>query len=96
MLAPSLLPTVVGSVAAVFTTAAFVPQAIRVWRLKAADEISLVTFLAFSVGTAVWLAYGLLIGSLPVILANATTFAIALTILSLKLTYDRASRRAPA
>ncbi|HXY47132.1 MAG TPA: SemiSWEET transporter [Thermoplasmata archaeon] len=82
----------IGLVAGVCTTAAFLPQAIRVWRLKRADEISFTTFLAFSVGTIVWLLYGLLIGSIPVILANAITTVLALTILWMKLRYDRVQR----
>jgi len=91
---PSWAPTLIGSIAAVLTTSAFVPQVVRVWRLRSASEISLATFLVFSLGMAVWLVYGLVIGSLPVILANAVTLVLALTIVSLKLNYDRASRRA--
>jgi MtN3 and saliva related transmembrane protein len=73
----------------VCTTGAFVPQVVRVWRLKRADEISLVTFLAFAVGTSVWLVYGFLIDSIPVIVANGVTLVLALTIVVLKLSYDR-------
>lgn len=91
---PSLSTAVlVGSVAAVCTTGAFVPQVVRVWRLKAADEISLATFSLFAAGTSVWLAYGLLIDSFPVIAANVVTLVLALAIVSLKLRYDRGSRR---
>lgn len=87
---PTWFPVLVGSVAAVCTTSAFVPQAIRVWRLKRADEISLVTFSVFSLGTLVWLLYGLLIDSTPVIAANVVTLAIAIVIVALKLRYDGA------
>lgn len=83
-------PTLLGSVAAVCTTAAFVPQVVRVLRLKRADEISLSTFLLFSVGLAIWVAFGLVINSVPVILANAVTLVLALTIVLLKFNYDRA------
>jgi MtN3 and saliva related transmembrane protein len=87
---PSLWsPTVVGSVAAICTTGAFVPQVVRVWRLKHANEISLTTFLVFAIGTFVWLVYGIEILSVPVIAANSVTFALALTILVLKLSYER-------
>jgi len=89
-------PTLVGSVAAVCTTGAFVPQVVRVWRLKSAGEISLTTFSVFAFGTLVWLVYGLLIGSVPVILANAVTLVLALTIVLLKLNYDRSEGRPPA
>ena len=93
MLLPAWAPTLIGSVAAVCTTGAFVPQVVRVWRLKSAGEISLTTFLVFALGTFVWLIYGLLLGSIPIILANAITLVLALTIVFLKLNYDRLERR---
>ena len=65
--------TAIGLIAAVCTTVSFVPQLIRVWRLRSAREISLTMFLVFSLGTFLWLLYGILIRSLPVILANAVT-----------------------
>ena len=94
MALPDWSVTVIGSIAATCTTAAFVPQVVRVWRLKSAQDISVVTFLAFSVGMAIWLVYGLLIDSLPVILANAVTLVLSLTIVALKLNYERARRPA--
>lgn len=86
-------PTILGSAAAVCTTGAFVPQVVRVVRLKRADEISLSTFSVFAVGTFVWAVFGKLIGSWPIILANAITFVLAMTIVFLKLSYDRSLRR---
>ena len=93
MVVPAWSITLIGSIAAICTTGAFVPQVIRVWRLKSAEEISLTTFLVFSVGTLAWLIYGLLILSYPVILANAVTLVLSLTMVSLKLNYDRLVRR---
>lgn len=78
----------IGTIAAVCTTIAFVPQLVRVYRLKSAREISFLMFLMFSVGELLWMIYGIFIGSLPVILANAVTLGLALAILSLKLRYD--------
>ena len=79
----------IGLVAAVCTTISFVPQLIRVWRLRSAREISLSMFLVFSLGTFLWLLYGIFIRSLPVILANAVTLALSLAILALSLKFDR-------
>jgi MtN3 and saliva related transmembrane protein len=79
----------IGSAAAVCTTVSFVPQLIRVWRLKSARDISLTMFLVFSLGVFLWLVYGIYIHSFPVILANAVTLALSLAILTLKLQYDR-------
>jgi MtN3 and saliva related transmembrane protein len=87
------LPTFVGLVAAACTTGAFVPQVARLWRLKSAAEISLATFLVYSIGTSLWLVYGLEIGSLPVIAANGATVVLSLTMVALKLVYGRAEGR---
>ncbi|HUY80203.1 MAG TPA: SemiSWEET transporter [Acidobacteriaceae bacterium] len=85
-----------GSIAAFCTTLAFVPQLVRVYRLKSARDISLVMFLVFSIGESLWLLYGLFIHSMPVILANAITLGLALAILCLKLQYDRKQKIATA
>jgi MtN3 and saliva related transmembrane protein len=96
MVLPAWSTTLIGSIAAICTTGAFVPQVLRVWRLKSAGEISLTTFLVFSVGTVAWLSYGLLIRSVPVIFANGATLVLSLTMVSLKLNYDRSSRHSVA
>lgn len=85
--------TLVGFLAGACTTIAFVPQVIRVWQLKDARDISLTTFLVLSVGSFIWLVYGVLILSLPVIVANTVTMALAIAILTLKVRYDRDSFR---
>ena len=79
----------VGFVAAFCTTAAFVPQLMRVLRLRSAREISLPTFLLFSVGVFLWLLYGIYTGSRPVIASNGVTLILSVSILVLKLRYDR-------
>ena len=88
-------PTVdaLGFVAAFCTTAAFVPQLVRVVRLRSARDISLPTFLLFSVGVFLWLLYGLYIGSKPVIASNSVTLILSVSILILKLRYDRTALR---
>lgn len=76
---------ILGLIAGLFTTIAFVPQVIKTWKSKHAHDISLAMFSLFSSGVALWIVYGFIIGSLPVILANVVTLALALTILILKL-----------
>ena len=75
----------VGLAAGLLTTIAFVPQVWKVWRSRSAKDISLRAYLSFSAGVALWLAYGVLIGDLPLILANLVTLTLAGTILVLKL-----------
>jgi MtN3 and saliva related transmembrane protein len=74
-----------GLFAAILTTASFLPQAMLVVRTGKTDGISVTMYSMFTVGVTAWFVYGLMIGSLPVILANAVTLALAATILSLKL-----------
>lgn len=83
----------IGSIAAFCTTISFLPQLVRVWRRKRADDISLTMFLLFSLGVVCWLIYGLGIGSTPITIANAATLALALAILVLKIKYDAQARR---
>ena len=86
---PINLPNVqaLGFAAAFCTTAAFVPQLVRVLRLRSARDVSFPTFLMFSIGVLLWLIYGLYIGSRPVIASNAITLILSVSILILKLRY---------
>ena len=79
----------IGYVAATCTTLSFLPQLVRVLRLRSARDISMGMFLIFSIGTALWLTYGLLSHSKPVVAANAVTFVLSISILVLKLRFDR-------
>ena len=78
----------IGYVAATMTTISFLPQLIRVIKLKSARDISLGMFLIFSTGTLGWLIYGVLSHSKPVWIANAVTLVLSMSILLLKLKYD--------
>ncbi len=78
-----------GYVAAFFTTAAYVPQLLRVVHLRSARDVSLPTFLMFAVGVFLWMLYGLYTGSRPIVACNAATLVLALCIVVLKLRYDR-------
>ena len=76
---------IIGYCAAFLTTIAFLPQAIRSWRTKDLSGISLGMYSLFTVGVGLWLIYGLIIEKWPLIMANALTFAPALSILLLKI-----------
>jgi len=72
--------TLLGLLAGVLTTVAFVPQVIKTWRSRSTHDISLAMFAIFTAGVIAWLAYGIMIGDLPVILANSVTVVLAGTI----------------
>lgn len=80
---------VIGFMAAVLTTASFVPQAVRTWRTRETRGISLLMYAVFSSGVALWVVYGFLAPSWPVFAANAVTLVFALAILVMKVRYER-------
>jgi MtN3 and saliva related transmembrane protein len=77
----------VGYLAATLTTAAFLPQVVQVWQSKSTKDLSLPTLLSFIAGVSMWLIYGLLVKSAPIISANAVTLVLNLVILRFKLRY---------
>ena len=80
----------IGYFAAALTTASFVPQAWHTFRTKDVSGISLGMYGAFTAGVALWLAYGVLLGAWPIVLANAVTLTLAGLILGMKLRYAQA------
>lgn len=79
------LSELIGYSAAFLTTTAFVPQAYKSWRTRDLSGISLPMYCLFTTGVALWLAYGISIGSLPVIIANAITLLLSAIVLQLKI-----------
>jgi MtN3 and saliva related transmembrane protein len=77
----------IGFAAATLTTVSFVPQAWLTFKTKDVSGISLGMYSVFTVGVALWLAYGLLLQAWPVVAANAVTLALASGILVMKLVY---------
>lgn len=84
---PGQLANFVGTLAAMLTTIAFIPQAWLTWKTRRADGISLGMYSIFTSGVAMWLLYGLLLGAWPVIIANVVTLGLALFIIGMKLRY---------
>ncbi len=77
--------TSVGLLAAACTTAAFLPQVLHSLRTRDTRGISLAMYVVFTTGIALWLAYGVLLRDLPIVLANGVTLLLCLAVLTLKL-----------
>lgn len=92
MLEQSALADAVGTVAGILTTASFLPQVIKSWRSRSTADLSLTMFLAFSLGVALWLVYGVMVEAWPVIAANSITLVLAGLILGMKLIHLRRDR----
>ncbi len=77
----------VGSIAASLTTLSFIPQVWRVWHIRHTADISLGMYILFTTGVGLWLVYGLMIGSLPIIAANGITLLLAGAVLVMKIRF---------
>ena len=82
---PTTLHDIVGFAAAGLTTVAFLPQAVKSWMTRDLSGVSLPMYSLFTAGVACWLAYGLLLGAWPIIVANVITLVLAGSVLVLKL-----------
>lgn len=84
-----LFVDVLGLAAGGLTTIAFVPQVIKTWQSKSCEDLSWGMFSLFTAGVALWLVYGIVLGAVPIILANLATLVLASVILFFKAKYRR-------
>ena len=77
----------IGLIAAVLTTSAFLPQVYKTWKTKDVEALSLPMLLMFFVGIVLWLVYGIFIDSLSMIIANTITIVSAFFLIYFKLIY---------
>jgi MtN3 and saliva related transmembrane protein len=75
---------IVGLVAGTCSTFAFVPQVVKIWRDGDTDAISLKMYILRVTGFVLWLGYGFVLGSMPLILFNLISIGLGGTILYLK------------
>lgn len=83
------MPTIeiIGLIAAALTTSSFIPQVYKVWKEKSVKDISLVMYTVLFIGVVLWLYYGIEIGSLSIVSANAVTLILTLSIIIAKLKF---------
>ena len=85
----SLNIEIFGYLAAILTTAAFLPQLIKTLRTKKAEDVSSVTLIMFICGVVSWIIYGYKISSSPILIANIITFILNFFILISKIYYAK-------
>lgn len=78
---------IIGSLSAILTTIAFIPQVIKVIKSKNTKDISLAMYILFTIGVAGWFIYGLMLDSFPIITANIIVFILSSVILFYKIRY---------
>lgn len=77
----------IGYAAALLTTVSFVPQVWLTLRTRDVSGVSLGMYGLFTAGVALWLIYGVIQRSWPLVGANAVTLILALTVLLMRLRY---------
>lgn len=78
-----------GLLAGTLTTVAFVPQVLKIWLTRSADDVSYLMFGIFSIGIVLWLAYGIALGAVPIIVANVVTLVLSIMVMALKARFSR-------
>jgi MtN3 and saliva related transmembrane protein len=86
------LANVIGTGAALCSMASFVPQILKIRRERDASSVSLRMYAVTVTGFTLWILYGCLIASWPVIGSNAVCLVLSATILVLKWRYDHLRR----
>ncbi len=80
---------IVGIIAAIGTTSGFIPQIIRGIRTKRLDDVSPVMYMLLIFGLSLWLSYGIHLGDMIIIVANAVAVAFSVFVLILRYKYMR-------
>ncbi|TYA70059.1 SemiSWEET family sugar transporter [Seonamhaeicola marinus] len=80
---------IIGIVAAILTTASFLPQVYKTWKTKDVSSLSLPMWLIFFVGILFWLVYGILEKSISMVLANSITIVSSFLMLYFKIKYGK-------
>ena len=79
--------TILGLIAAIFTTVCLLPQLLKVYKTKSTKDISAVMFTLYCCGVFLWFMYGLFRQDIAIILANSLALIQSVAILALKLKY---------
>jgi MtN3 and saliva related transmembrane protein len=79
--------TAIGLLAATCTTVSYIPQVLKAWHTRSTADISFGMFLLLNIGVGFWLAYGVMLGDAPLILANFVTLCLVGAILVFKLRF---------
>lgn len=85
----------VGVAAALCSMTSFAPQIIKLVKTRDASGVSLRTYAVTVTGFALWIAYGVLLGSWPVAVSNTVCLLMSAAVLVLKWRYDPAPRARP-
>ncbi|MBD3361891.1 hypothetical protein GF358_03820 [Candidatus Woesearchaeota archaeon] len=75
----------VGYAAGFITFTSLLPQTIKSWRTKSTNDLSLLRYIRYVFGLALWITYGVLLNSKPIMVINLLGISMASSILYLKI-----------
>lgn len=78
-----------GYIAGLFTTAANVPQVITTYRKRSGEGLSFRMLLTLGIGLALWVGYGFVVSSKPLIVFNSIALGLVVSLISMKFRFDR-------
>ena len=81
------MTTTIGVLAAICSTFAFLPQVLKTWQTRRAEDISVLMYLVIVVGASLWLIYGIRLQQWPIIVSNIVTLLCSFSVLGMTLTY---------
>jgi MtN3 and saliva related transmembrane protein len=79
--------TILGLIAAILVNAAFVPQAIKSWKTKKTEDLSLIMYFVYVTGIGLWLVYGIITVNIPIIFSESIGLLLVFSVLYLKIRY---------
>ena len=83
---------IIGTVAGILVLSSFIPQLIKAYKTKKMSDVSIHLMILIASGMFLWVIYGLIRSDPVIIGTNATGFALNITLLIMKLRYDKMHR----
>ncbi|GAB5535194.1 MAG: SemiSWEET transporter [Rubricoccaceae bacterium] len=74
--------TILGFIASGITMVSFLPQVVKTWRSGSSEDLSLAMYLLLTLGTVLWLSYGLLTDDVPIVVTNAVLLVLMSSVLA--------------
>ena len=81
--------TLLGSIAGIITTGSFIPQVYKTYKTKSVEDLSYWMLLLMLTGLTLWLLYGIELNELPIILTNAITGALVMSLIVMKYIFTK-------
>ena len=79
----------VGIAGSIFSSVSFLPQVIKLFKTKAAKDLSMMTLLFLILNVSTWFTYGFLINAMPIMITNGIVLAMVLMMVYAKLTFKQ-------